>query len=216
VQPTAFYPTEIFISHSNADAALARQLRTDLMGVDLHALRMVAGLPPSPDDDVFRVWAFENDLRFGDQLNQTVKGKIRDCDVFMMILPREEHASQWLQRELGLAVDLANRTKLRHPLIVAVLAQPGVPMTMPLRDFDTGDMTGGSFDFAAIRCFAPASPATDAFADLVQSLLLKVHCFGTDSADPEQIPWGPDGAFACYEDLFPIRQERDHPSDIVR
>lgn len=214
-QPVAIYPTEIFISHSNADAGLARRLREGLLAVNLQALREAAGLAPAPDDDRFGVWTFENDLPFGGPLNRTVKDRIRDCDVFMIILPRAEHSSPWLQRELGLALDLSHKVKMGHPLIVAMLAEPGVPMTMPVRDFDSGELTGNSFDFAAIRCFAPASPHTDAFSDLVRSLLLEVHCFGTDSADPALIPAGPNGAFACYEDLFPVRQERDRPRDIA-
>jgi hypothetical protein len=84
-----------------------------------------------------------------------------------------------------------------------------------VRNFDTEEPTGETVDFGTIRCFAPASPSTDAFDDLVQCLLLKVYCFGTDSTDPDLIPPGPDGAFACYEDLFPIRAERDHPRDIA-
>jgi hypothetical protein len=204
VKPVAIYPTEIFISHSSKDAALAGQLCKDLMGVDLQAVRAPAGLPPGLEKDSFRVWAFENDLAFRDHRDPNIKDKIRDCDVFMMILPSPDDVSEWLQRELGLAMELMHKAKMRHPLIVPVLARPGVPEAMSARDFDGGALTGEVFNFAATRGFALASPSTDAFDDLVQSLLLKVYCFGTDSDDPDLIPPGPNGAFACYEDLFPI------------
>ena len=62
MKPVAIYPTEIFISHSHADTEHACQLRDNLMGVDLQALRSRVGLPPGPAGDSFRVWAFENDL----------------------------------------------------------------------------------------------------------------------------------------------------------
>jgi hypothetical protein len=214
VKPVAIYPTEIFISHSHEDADLAHQLRKDLASVDLQALRTASGLPPGLEEDQFRVWAFERDLAFSAHLKQSVKDKIRDCDVFMIILSSKSVASKWVQMELGLAVAQSGKAKMRHPMIVAVLAESCVPMTMALRDFDSGALTG-SFDFNATRCFAPGSPSTDAFDHLVQCLLLNVYCFGTDSTDPDLIPSGPDGAFACYEDLFPIREERDQPRDIA-
>jgi hypothetical protein len=215
-QPVAIYPASIFISYSHADAEIAKRLRDGLKAVDFRALRTATGVPQGPDGDSFRVWEFADSLPVGDQLDSNVESQIRAADVFMIILPRAEHVSPWLQRELGLVCAQRKKTNMRHPRIVPVLAHPGVPMTMAQLDFHSGALTGESFDFATVRCFALGSPGTDSFDRLTQSLLLKAYCFGSNSNDPNLIQRGPDGAFNCYEGLFPELKERDQPRDIMR
>ena len=206
----AIHPTKIFIAHSNSDAELARALKFRLEQVDFATLRSAANITGGRPEDRFEVWTYERDSQVGDSLAE-IKEPIRNCDIFMIILSRAAAQSEWTQRELGLAVSLREANKADYPRLVAVLASKGAPLSLGIRDFDTGQHTSRQIDFSSQRCFSIKSRHTDFFEDLVGSLTIRTRAFGTNAEDPDEIP---DDAFSCYKDLFPIDQERDAEIDI--
>jgi hypothetical protein len=92
MQPVAICPTNIFISHSSADQRQARELRADLMNVDLQALGVACGMPREMAMGRFMPWIFEVDLPFGNDLADGVRRAINECDVFLVTKPYRRSA----------------------------------------------------------------------------------------------------------------------------
>lgn len=76
----------IFVSHSNADAAWCEQLAEALIGLG------------------FDVWFDKQNLYVGDQWINKIEQQLESRDVFLIVLSPDSWASNWVRRELQLAL----------------------------------------------------------------------------------------------------------------
>lgn len=88
---------QVFISHSSADAWIARQ-----MAKEIRALRI-------------GVWLDEKDLAGGDKLNEAILAGIRACQETVVLVSPASIESQWVLYEIGATDVLAKRvTPILH------------------------------------------------------------------------------------------------------
>lgn len=188
---------EIFISHSTEDAQFAFELREKF---EAHGLK---------------AWSYEKDLSWSEQIEASVRQEISQCDHFLLILSDAACRSVWVQRELGLAIQLQTMRKEELPTILGVMCDsPCASMQIQPRDFDTHAAFGPLYDFTRIRNFNLSSrTATEEMTDLVRELSPTVEFISR--ADPGEA----EGellrkSFRTYESLFPDEAESDDPADI--
>jgi hypothetical protein len=95
---------QVFISHSSADAWIARQ-----MAKEIGALRI-------------GTWLDEKDLAGGDKLTQSVLAGIRTCQETVVLVTPKSLESQWVQYEIG-ATQARNKrvTPILHYAVPAEL-----------------------------------------------------------------------------------------------
>src|ERR1051325_10963915 len=111
---------EIFISHSNEDARFAFELQTMLRNNGPQA------------------WAFEKNLSWSNEIEQTVREEISQCDHFVVVLSDAASRSLWVQRELGLALQLRKTRQEECPTILGVICDStGASIQIQPRDFET-------------------------------------------------------------------------------
>jgi hypothetical protein len=94
----------IFISHSTRNDDFARFLADHLV---------TAG---------FEVWLDEDDIRSGERWLARLQSAIEDCGAFIVVMSRAAQASEWVERETLLAMDL------RKPLHVALIEDMPLPL----------------------------------------------------------------------------------------
>jgi hypothetical protein len=127
--------------------------------------------------------------------------------------------SEWVQRELGLAVSLQQKNRHYRPIIIPLYAKEAAwratnqrPLEFPTRDFETGEV-GESFSLNIRGVDKYASPVTDSDENVVSflrpNLIVSRLEFDDDSTFYDT------GVFDLYNDLFPAI-ERDDPEDIIR
>jgi hypothetical protein len=108
-------PNHIFISHSSKDDNLVKQLRQSL---ELHGQ-----LP----------WVDSRELTGGDDLQVRIEESIRTASYFLVVISMDALNSEWVERELEIALDEAEQREDGYKLIPVLL--PGTPMRIFKRFF---------------------------------------------------------------------------------
>jgi hypothetical protein len=98
--------TQIFISHSveNNDEAQYYEMLLRNSG--------------------FSVSQYSHGLHYGSRL-MVLKDKIRECNFFILVVSDYSMKSEWVQRELGLALSLQRRNGGYRPIIIPLYAKHG-------------------------------------------------------------------------------------------
>ncbi len=108
-------PNHIFISHSSKDDNLVKKLRQSL---ELHGQRP---------------WVDSRELTGGDDLPARIEESIRTASHFLVVISLDALDSQWVERELEIALDEAEQREDGYKLIPLLL--PGTPMRIFKRFF---------------------------------------------------------------------------------
>jgi hypothetical protein len=187
-----------FISHSKQETDIALELRQRLEANGLQS------------------FAYEKDIPFGATFPDEIRADIERCDHFVLILSDASRESEWVARELGLALELLqSRGRRRQPTIVGVrCGSPCSSFVFPVRQFATSELLEPPYDFTTRRQFdLTKQGAHDEFDDFVTALTPAVTIVSSleDFANDELLQ----DSLDCYVELFPDEDERDLPSDIV-
>lgn len=105
----------IFISHSSQDDDIVKKLRQSL---ELHGQ-----LP----------WVDSRELTGGDDLQARIEESIRTASHFLVVISLDALDSEWVERELEIALDEAKQREDGYKLIPLLL--PGTPMRIFKRFF---------------------------------------------------------------------------------
>lgn len=108
--PAAGTQRTLFLSHSSHDLQCARDL----------ALQLQA-------DGRWRVWMSETAIGVGGNYAQEIVRNIRDCDAVVVLVSRAALASEYIRREVGLALDA-------HRPLLPVTLEPGLIESHDLPD----------------------------------------------------------------------------------
>jgi hypothetical protein len=110
---------QVFISHSSADAWIARQ-----MAKEIGALKI-------------RTWLDEKDLAGGDNLNETILAGIRACQETVVLVSPASIESQWVSYEIGATDVLAKRiTPILHYVAPSSLKVAAALKMVELNEFE--------------------------------------------------------------------------------
>lgn len=137
----------VFLSYSATDEVLARQLQVDLEAAGATIYQAPASL--------------------GGNAGEVARNTIERCDWVVVILSPAAISSQWVQMEVSLASEYANRQSLRGVLLFA--AQPYDPATLPP-------------SWAALERIDATSNITTGLMELLARLGLRTAETGTDTA----------------------------------
>jgi hypothetical protein len=133
-----------------------------------------------------------------------------------------EHSqdSEWVQRELGLALAQQKENSSYRPVIIPIYAKQAAwratgmrPQSFRVRDFETGRLRDEPFDLHSVRGIDkyanPASDSDEQLALFLRPFILtsRVDFFDGTAFDDSDV-------WQLYEQLFP-ENERDDPADIV-
>jgi hypothetical protein len=187
-------PVSVFVSHSNRDASFA---------IDLAEKLNKAG---------FRAWTYETCLKFSKDIREEVWRIIADCDVFIVVDSAAARASGWVARELDKAEELQRKREGKMPAIIFIQMQNNLAPSFARKGFNTA-LPKGSYNLENTRRFCVENAHTDQIDHLIASILPDVQFFGMCKGDSERMP---EGWVECYEALFPIKEERDAPADIMQ
>jgi hypothetical protein len=115
-----------FISHNSEDNAEARYYEDLLQGAGFSAFQYGHGLDP------------------GASIQRVVRARIKESHFFLFIVSDYSMQSEWVQRELGLAIHERNKSNGIKPVIIPAFAEKAVwrrsnrrPSQFPVRDFET-------------------------------------------------------------------------------
>src|SRR5262245_36924561 len=123
----------IFLSHSSIDKLFARRLA--------HHLEK-AGV---------KVWIDEAELKIGDSLLQKLSEAIQSCDFVGAVLSKNSVSSQWVEKELKLA--MAKEIESKRIVVLPILID-NVPIPSFLTDKIYADFRNpDTFDQSCIRLF---------------------------------------------------------------
>src|SRR5689334_12698232 len=116
----------IFLSHSHADKAFAKQLSEALLG---HGIA---------------TWLDEAEIQVGDSLIQKIEVAIRDCTYLGVILSPDSVGSEWVRREVEIALneEIYGRRVKVLPLLYKPCKLPGFLTGKLYADF-SGDFAVG-------------------------------------------------------------------------
>jgi len=180
---------KVFISHSSKNAREAIALRDELKRATQD------------------VWAYEDDLPFGEKI-ETVKDHIHRSGFFILLVSDESLESEYVQRELGCALALREKLNGFRPIILHVYsntaswhATGGIrPTEFPVRDFDTGELVS-SYPIGAIRGYdASANPVADRLEYLIKCLKSDLLFLRPPEYDEDEMRAL--GFFDLYDNLF--------------
>ena len=116
----------IFLSHTHADKPFARQLTERLKA---HGVR---------------VWLDEAEMQVGDSLISKIESAIRDCTYLGVVLSKSSVCSEWVQREVNMAIsdEIQGRRVKVLPILYDVCEVPGFLKNKLYADF-TKDFDSG-------------------------------------------------------------------------
>jgi hypothetical protein len=191
----------VFISHSAENNEEARHYEALLKAAGFLAFQYGRGLQP------------------GEHVRNVLFDQINKCHFFVFLISDHSVASEWVQRELGLALSLQQKNRFYRPVIIPLYSKTtswrklGIrPTKFPVRNFETG-VKLGPFDLS-IRVFdkyaSAEADSDDVLISLMQPRLLVTRVNFHDEATFHETE-----VFHLYEDLFPPI-ERDDPEDIVQ
>jgi hypothetical protein len=189
-----------FISHNSEDNAEARYYE-DLL--------QKAG---------FDAFQYGHGLGLGGQIVEEVRTHIEQCHFFLFIVSDYSMQSEWVQRELGLAIRQSELSKEAKPVIIPVFAEKAVwrksnrrPATFPVRDFETGKPLE-PFDLNDKRGIDRfANPDVDSGDVLISMMRPRILVSRVDFDSETELE--DTQAFQLYEAMFP-EVERDSVEDI--
>jgi hypothetical protein len=171
-------------------------------------------------DAGFSVFQYSHGLHFGEHIKSVVEEHIRKCHFFILVISDYSLASEWVQREVGLAVSLQKQNRNYRPIIVPLFAKDASwrktgqrPKTFPTRDFDTGtDLEPFNLDVRGLdKHNSPKADADSVLISFMQPHLVVTRLDGFD----DEATFHDTGVFNLYEDLFPPVERDDH-EDIIR
>lgn len=119
----------IFLCHSSKDKFFVRELAARLR------------------DAGVRVWLDEAEIKIGDSLTERIGQAIGDMDYFAVVLSRHSIASEWVQRELQVAMqrELKERKAIVLPLLLEPVELPPFLRDKLYADFTTPDRFNETF-----------------------------------------------------------------------
>jgi len=99
----------VFLSHNNKDGAFARRLGEDLR------------------QNGVRVWIDEAELQIGDSLIRKIESAIAEVDYLAALLSRNSVGSEWVRRELDIALsrEIHNKRVFVLPIVIDDCELPG-------------------------------------------------------------------------------------------
>jgi TIR domain len=170
-------------------------------------------------DAGFTVFQYSHGLHLGEHIESVVSERIRKCHFFILVVSDYSLNSEWVQRELGLAVSLQKQKRNYRPIVIPLFAKDASwrktgqrPKSFPTRDFDTGEgREGFSLDIRGLD--KHASPKAD--ADDILISFMKPSLAVTRLDFDNEATFDDTRVFCLYADLFPA-VEQDDPKDIVR
>jgi len=74
-------------------------------------------------EEGFTVFQFSHGLHFGEQVQSKVADEIRKCHFFILVVSDYSLNSEWVQRELGLAVSLQKQKRNYRPIVIPLFAR---------------------------------------------------------------------------------------------
>jgi hypothetical protein len=170
-------------------------------------------------DGGFSVFQFGDDLRPGDPIGSVVREKILKCHFFILVISERSMKSEWVQRELGLALSLQKERNNYRPIIIPLYAREASwrrigerPKQFSVRDFDTGRALG-PFDLTVRGWDKYSSPSADSDENLIS--FLKPNFIVSRLDFDDAATFYDTAVFKLYENLFP-QAERDDQQNIVR
>jgi len=192
----------IFISHC---------VENNLEAREYHQLLSTSG---------FSAFQYGNDLHSGSHIKDTVKKAIEECDFFIFIISDYSAHSDWVQRELGLALRLREASGGYHPVIIPVYSRDASwrrtrrpPSDFLVRDYESGEERF-RFNLASVRCLDRyANPEVDG-DELLLSELTPAMLVSRVDFNNEDILYSTK-TFELYERLFP-EHERDSQEDVIQ
>jgi hypothetical protein len=185
-------PRQVFLSYATGDRAVAEKIATALTR---------AGL---------RVWFDTWELASGDSIAERIEQAVSSSDLLLVLLSRRSVESQWVQKELGAALERELKDRA-ITVIPALIEDCEVPAALARRVFI--DLRQ-DFDVAVQRLAEQLGAATElrlssltgqAFENLVADLLVEL------GFTVERIPSRRDSAFdlvASYRSPDPFGGER--------
>ena len=119
----------IFLCHSSMDKFFVRELATKLSAVGV------------------RVWLDEAEIKIGDSLTAKIGRAIDQMDFFGVVLSRNSMASEWVQRELQIAMqrELKERKVIVLPLLIEPVDLPPFLRDRLYADFTNLERFGATF-----------------------------------------------------------------------
>ena len=116
--------TKVFLSHSSADADLARRLALDLRSANVD------------------VWLDQWELGVGEEIVQSIEQGVDEAEFVIVLLTRASVASEWVDREWRLKVEKEAQNER-----IAVVPVRGEPCEIPdfLAQRSHADISGGSY-----------------------------------------------------------------------
>lgn len=190
-----------FISHNAVDNGEARYFEDTLQQAGFSAFQYGHGLDPSR------------------HITETVKAQIENCHFFLFIVSDYSMQSEWVQRELGLALRQREKNGGVKPVIIPVFAREAVwrrsnkrPIAFPVLDFETGGPRE-PFNLGEVRCLdRHANPDIDSPEVLISMMRPRIMVSRVDLADATDVE--KTQARSLYENMFP-ENERDLFDDIM-
>ncbi len=82
------FPIDVFLSHADEDRKVARKVANSIMKYDI------------------KVFVAHDDIDAGDDWELTLTEKIKDCDVFLVLLSDNFHKAHYTDHEVGIAYGL--------------------------------------------------------------------------------------------------------------
>ena len=187
--------SKIFISHSHKDKNIALDLKKALKERAIDA------------------WAFELDLPFGRNIVNDVKACLTKADCVLFLLSEHSRQSQWVGKELGLALDLQEKGSGRPQIIGVLCESASGPFNFDVLNYESGQVTGRRYDFTEGRCFnVDGTGLVDSLETLTEQFIPKVTFITLDSDEEEYLM---EQSRECYEELFPDDGERDEFDYII-
>jgi hypothetical protein len=172
-------------------------------------------------DAGFSAFQYGHALRLGDSIRGVVSDELSRCHFFLFVISDYSLVSEWVQRELGLALELRRQSRAYKPIIIPIYSKNAswrktgkMPAAFPTRDFKTGEERP-PFDPSVIRGLdRHAHPEVDSGDILISMMKPQLLVSRLDDFDDEATFEKTD-TFRLYEDLFPP-VERDSRDDIIR
>jgi len=134
----------IFLCHSSKDKFFVRELASQLAS---------AGV---------KVWLDEAEIRIGDSLTDRIGKAVSESDFFGIILSRHSVTSEWVQRELRIALDreLKSEKVVVIPILLEDVTLPPFLRDKLYADFTSSERSSATFPklLAALGAKAPTSP----------------------------------------------------------
>lgn len=192
----------VFISHSAENNVEARQYEDLLTKAGFTTFQYGHGLHP------------------GEKIKDNLAIQIRRCHFFLFIVSDYSEKSEWVQRELGLALDLQRQHGCYRPVIIPLYAKEAtwrrthaLPTHFPTRHFETGE-DRAPFDLNSVRGLDKyANPSADSDEFLLSQMRPMLWTSRHDFDD--EAKFDETDVFSLYKELFP-EHEQDSPEDIIR